>query len=332
MGRPPRDVIFLHHLTRPAPFWTAGFFVSGIPGHPRPMTFHPSERSGIGLMLGSVVLFATNALLVRGLSLAVPAADGWVASLFRGVIGLGVVAVFFRAGFRPGHLFKHRLLMFRGLLGGFGILVLYLTVVELGAGRAVIINLSYPIFGSLFAALWLGETLPARSWVWMIAGFGGLLVFLGGGLDLAIGPYDWLALAGAVAAGAVVVMIRQLRHSESTATIYAAQCLASAMIAVGPASAPTLTLPAPAVALMTLAAVLVALAQLAMTHAYRSLSVARGSSIQMLLPLVTALGGWMLFQERFTLVELGGAALTLFATTRVLASPSRPPVEKSATA
>ena len=295
------------------------------------MTFHPSERTGIGLMLGSVVLFAVNALLVRGLSLAVPAADGWVASLFRGVVGLTIVALFFRGSFRPSHLFKHRLLMVRGLLGGFGILALYITVVELGAGRAVIINLSYPIFGSLFAALFLGEALPARAWGWMIAGFGGLLVFLGGGVDFAIGPYDLLALVGAVAAGAVVVMIRQLRHSESTATIYSAQCLASALIAVGPATEATRQLPTSAILLMTVAAVLVALAQLAMTHAYRSLSVARGSSIQMLLPLVTALGGWALFGERFSPLELGGAALTLFATTRILAAPTGTPAENPAT-
>ncbi len=296
------------------------------------MTFHPSEHRSIALMLGSVVLFAVNALLIRGLSLAVPAADGWVASLFRGVVGLAIVSLFFRRGFRPTHLFKHRLLMVRGLLGGFGILALYLTVVQLGAGRAVIINLSYPIFGSLFAALWLGERLPARSWLWMLAGFGGLLVFLGGGLDFAVGPYDLLALAGSVAAGGVVVMIRQLRHSESTATIYASQCLASALITLVPAAAPTFTLPLPAIGLITVAAVLVALAQLAMTHAYRHLSVARGSSIQMLLPLVTAIGGWALFGERFTLPELGGAALTLFATTRILAVPAHRTVESTATA
>lgn len=295
------------------------------------MTFHPSERRGIGLMLASVVLFAVSALLIRGLSLAVPAVDGWVASFFRGAFGLIVISIFFRASFRPSHLFKHRLLTLRGLLGGFGILALYITVVELGVGRAIIISLSYPIFGSLFAALWLGETLPGRSWVWMVAGFGGLLVFLGGGLELSVGPYDLLALAGAIAAGGVVVMIRQLRHTESTATIYSAQCLASMLIAIGPAAGPTISMSGPAITLMALAAVLVAGAQLSMTHAYRSLSVARGSSIQMLLPLITAFGGWWLFNERYSLVEIGGAALTLFATTRILAVPARQPVESSAT-
>lgn len=287
------------------------------------MTATPSTRTGILLMLGSVVVFAINTLLIRGLALAVPAADGWVASLFRGVVGLAIVALFFGGrGLQLGHLFTRPLLAFRGLLGGFGILAFYLTVVHLGAGRAVIINLSYPIFGSLFAALWLKETLATRAWLWMFAGFGGLLVFLGGGLELAIGRYDLLALAGAVAAGGVVTMIRQLRHSEHTATIYASQCAASALFAAGPATAPSLALPAGALALMVLAAVLVAVAQLAMTHAYRSLPVARGSSIQMLLPIVTALGGWLCFDETFTPVELAGASLTLFATWRVLVAPA----------
>ncbi len=57
------------------------------------MTTNPSERTGIGLMLGSVVAFAANALLIRGLALAVPAADGWVASFFRGIVGLGVIGI-----------------------------------------------------------------------------------------------------------------------------------------------------------------------------------------------------------------------------------------------
>ena len=41
-------------------------------------------------MLLSLLLFAANVLLLRGLSLRVPAADGWAGILFRGVIGLGL--------------------------------------------------------------------------------------------------------------------------------------------------------------------------------------------------------------------------------------------------
>ena len=52
-----------------------------------------SDRRSVFLMLLSVVLFSANTLLIRAVSDHVPAADGWVASLFRGVFGLAVVSV-----------------------------------------------------------------------------------------------------------------------------------------------------------------------------------------------------------------------------------------------
>jgi drug/metabolite transporter (DMT)-like permease len=69
------------------------------------------------------------------------------------------------------------------------------------------------------------------------------------------------------------------------------------------------------------AAVIVAIAQLAMTYSYRTLSVARGSSMQMLLPILTALGGYFLFDETFTSIGITGALLTLLATWQVLRRP-----------
>ncbi|MGB6219480.1 DMT family transporter [Haloferula sp.] len=287
------------------------------------MTSAPSNKSGILMMLGSVALFAVNVLLIRGLSMYFPAADGWVASLFRGIVGLIIVGALFQGrGLEFRHMFTRPLLILRGLLGGFGILAFYLTVVHLGAGRSVIINLTYPMFGSLFAALWLKEQLPLRSWLWMVTGFVGLIVFLGVEFEKGPGFYDLLGLAGAVAAGLVIVLIRQLRHSEHTATIYASQCFASAMFAAWPAVGPTLSLPGNAVLLMILGAAIVAVAQLWMTHAYRTLSVARGSSIQMLLPIITAIGGFLFFGESLTIIELLGATLTLLATWQVIRSPS----------
>ena len=278
-----------------------------------------AEARALGLMFGSVFLFAANILVLRGLSLAVPEADGWMASLFRGGVGMAIVlAVFSGRGLQTGRLFRHPLLMLRGLLGGFSILAFYVTVVHLGAGRATIINLSYPMFGSLIASVWLKEKLAAAAWGWLAAGFAGLVIFLGGGGSAGIGLYDGLAVAGAVAAGAVVVLIRQLRHSEHASTIYAAQCLATLAIALVPAAPEALTLPGKAVALLSVAAALVTGGQLALTQAFRTLSVARGSAIQMVLPIVTAAGGFWFFQERFEAVELVGAGLTVLATWRLL--------------
>ena len=54
--------------------------------------------------------------------------------------------------------------------------------------------------------------------------------------------------------------------------------------------------------------------QLTMTRAFRELSVARGSLLQMLVPLGIAAGGAVLFGERFQPHELLGAALILGGT------------------
>lgn len=275
-------------------------------------------------MLCSVILFALNILIIRGLSLHLPAADGWVATLFRGMVGMAVVCIFFsRHIVTFGRLFTRPLVILRGALGGISILAFYVTIVHLGAARATIINLSYPMFGSLIAAIWLGEHLTTRAWIWMGAGFAGLVVFLGGDFHAGFNRYDLLALAGAIGAGAIVVIIRQLRHTEHTATIYAAQCIYSVLFAAAPATHATSTLPVFGMAALVAAAIVAAIGQLSMTHAYRELSVARGSAIQMLLPIITAAGGFMFFGERFNVVEIAGAAATLFATWQIVLAPEK---------
>ncbi|PAW75474.1 MAG: hypothetical protein B9S38_01485 [Verrucomicrobiia bacterium Tous-C4TDCM] len=146
----------------------------------------PTDPRGTLLMLLSVFLFAANTLLLRALSLHLPQADGWMALLYRGVIGMGmVVALYgFGRGFSMRALLGSKLVILRGVIGAFSTAAFYLSV----------------------------------------------------------------------------------------------------------------------------------------TNAYRTLPVSRGSSIQMLLPLVTAAGAWFLFDERFTAPEFAGAALTLLATWRVAAS------------
>jgi len=178
------------------------------------------------LMLLSVFLFASNTLLVRAVASYAPQADGWLAALLRGVVGLAVVfALFgFGRGLRTAGMFNNRLVFLRGVVGAFGILAFYITVTRMGAARAVILNLTYPLWGTIIAALWLKERIRPAAMAWMAAGFAGLLLFLGGdGTLLPPKPLDLLGLAGAMTAGWVVVIIRRLRHEEHPATVYASQ-------------------------------------------------------------------------------------------------------------
>jgi drug/metabolite transporter (DMT)-like permease len=153
---------------------------------------------------------------------------------------------------------------------------------------------------------------------WMAAGFAGLVVFIGGdGNLLSPRPLDLLGIFGAMSAGWVVVIIRRLRNEEHPATVYASQAAFSLLLAL-PVSARVVELPNAALGALTLAAVIVTLGQLAMTRAYHDLSVSRGSAIQMLLPIATAAGGWLLFGETFRPLELVGASLTIIATWQIV--------------
>jgi drug/metabolite transporter (DMT)-like permease len=278
------------------------------------------NRRGVMLMLGSVFLFAVNTLMIRGIALHSPAASGWVATIFRGSVGLLMVfALYGRGrGLNPKRLFTGRLITIRGIVGALSIVAFYITIVKLGATRSVILNLTYPMFASVIAAIWLKEKLTRAAMTWMLVGFGGLVIFLSeDGQLLRPSPYDLLALAGAAGAGWVVVIIRRLRHEEHPATIYASQAFYSLVIAA-PAVTKLPALPASVWLGLSLAAVIVTVAQLIMTQAYQTMSVSRGSSLQMLLPLVTALGGLAFFGESFHPLEITGALITLFATWRVL--------------
>lgn len=281
-----------------------------------------ADKRGIILMLLSVVLFAANTLLIRGVSHHVPIADGWMASLFRGVCGLIVVASLygFGRGLSLSRLIGSRLVMIRGIVGSIGILAFYITVTEIGAARAVVLNLTYPMFATIIAALWLKETVNRAAVLWIVIGFGGLLLFLNkDGQLLHPSSYDLLGLAGAVAAGWVIVVIRRLRHEEHPATIYASQAFYG-LLASTPAVTKLPSLPPLGWFGLAGAAVVVAFAQLMMTRAYQALPVARGSAMQMLLPIVTAAGSFTFYGETFGPAELAGATITLLATWRVVAS------------
>jgi len=280
---------------------------------------NPASRSVI-LMLASVVLFAVNTLLVRAIATASPEADGWMATLMRGAVGLLVVIAMFGhgRGLRLSGIFSSRLVLMRGVVGAVGILAFYVTITGMGAGRAVILNLTYPLWGSIIASLWLKEHIRPAGMAWMAAGFAGLVVFIGGdGNLLSPRPLDLLGIFGAMSAGWVVVIIRRLRNEEHPATVYASQAAFSLLLAL-PFSARVVELPGAALGALALAAVIVTLGQLAMTRAYHDLSVSRGSAIQMLLPIATAAGGWLLFGETFQPLELAGASLTLLATWQIV--------------
>ncbi len=265
-------------------------------------------------MLLSAASFTANVLLVRTLG-AMNSANIWLVSCARFIIGLGMIAAVYWREFQPGHLHRNRKLVERGVVGGIGVYLTYLCVVKLGAGRATFINNTYVIWGALLAAWVLREKLRASVIAGSVAALAGLGLLTNVlSTRAAPGHYDGLAVVAALLSAYVVVTIRQLHDTEHTSTIFAAQCAYGLIICTVPAALTWQPLSAGAWAVMLVASVTAGVGQLTMTRAFRDLPVAEGSLIQMLVPLGIALGGFVFFQEHFTVQEMAGAALILGGT------------------
>ncbi|MDF1825372.1 MAG: DMT family transporter [Verrucomicrobiales bacterium] len=283
-----------------------------------------NPRRGTVIMLWSVAAFTANTLLLRYLSGTAHGITPDVPLLFRAVVGIFIVLVFFR-GRRPTQIrpvFVNRLLILRGMTGLLGTAAYYWTVPALGAGMATLICNTYVIFASVIAVLALGEKLTPRRFVWLATAFVGIVFLVGPNTDVEgfqIGVYEVIALAGAVLAAASVVLVRKLVVDYSIGTIYLAQCVWIFL--------PLLVMAAPKIgaltgsewALLTLAATAAGSGQLAMNEGYRCLSVSAGASIQMLWPVMTTMGGFLLFEESFVMWQLMGAVLILASVWRVSA-------------
>ena len=276
----------------------------------------PDVGLGLVLMLASTVCFIANALIIRVLGTHF-SVDSWLLSSVRFIVGLILIVTLFPLGkvFQFNNLYRNPQLIIRGIVGGVGVYLYYLTIVHLGAGRATFISNTYVALGGLLAVVMLKESLtPALVAGSAVSFFG--LALLTGVLTFAPGPgfYDLLALLGALASAVVIVTIRQLHRTEHTATIFGAQCFYGLLFCLVPAIVRFAMPPPAAWALLLASALCAGAGQLTMTRAYRELTVVRGSLLQMLVPLGIAAGGVAFFGERFRPGEILGAALILGGT------------------
>ncbi|MEM1294674.1 MAG: DMT family transporter [Verrucomicrobiota bacterium] len=291
---------------------------------PRPLAMPAPTRRGIIVMILSVLAFTLNSLLLKYLGTSDRPISASLPLLFRAGIGMIIVLAFVR-GNRPTRIrpvFTERRLIWRGLSGLLGTAAYYWTVPTLGAGKATLICNTYVVFASLLAALFLGEKLTQRRFLWLALAFAGIVLLTGPGLNgggFSVGWNEVIALAGALTAAWSVILIRQLVRDHSVGTIYLSQCIwiFLPMLFLTGSELPGLNLSD--VLLLTLAAAAAGFGQLAMNEGYRFLSVSSGGSLQMLWPVFTTLGGILFFSEKFAILQAIGAIFILGAIWRVSA-------------
>jgi drug/metabolite transporter (DMT)-like permease len=271
------------------------------------------HRRGLVLMLASVVFFVANALVVRALT-EVWAVDSWITTAVRFVVGLILVSL---PGMPSGRAAARRvlgspLLIARGVIGSVGVFLYYYTVAEIGAGRATFINATYVVWGAVMAAVVLREPLRPAVIAALAVSSAGMALLTGVAYgEWAVSRGDALALVGALSSAIVIVLIRRAHGTETTGSIFAAQCAWGLIVAAVPATHAWQMPAVGATIVLVVSGLLAGGGQLTMTAAYRHLPVAEGSLLQLLLPLGIGIGGAVFFAERHSLAEGVGAALII---------------------
>ena len=271
---------------------------------------HVAQRGRArALLFGSAVFFGLSAVLARLATLQ--GMNGAQVTVVRFALGVAFVGGLFAA--RPGTFRPRRkgLLATRGLFGGFAALLYFLAIERIPAGEATLINNTFPIWGVLLSLVLLDERPTIHLVIGLALASAGVFLVLregAGGAGPGLGWGEAFAVVSAVTGGAAVTAIRALRATDNAPTIFFAFSVGALAVSIPFAiaapwpAAPAAWAAAAAVGVTSFAA------QMFMTEAYGTLSVAEAALWQQLTPIASYLWG-LLLGEVIGWGTLGGVLL-----------------------
>ena len=279
-----------------------------------------SRGKGVVLMLAACVAFSVMAALVKYIAYV----DAYKTSLARFIIGIAILGTAALAGKIRLEFNNTKLLLLRGLLGGAGIFITFLIYIKIGISKGTMLVSIYPIFACLFAAIILKEKLKLVTLPAMAGAIAGIYFLSGGGnsgsgLFDRFGPYELLAVFNGVMAGFTVTLIRKLHRTDSSYSIFWAQCIVGFWLVLMPANAGSCQLGWKEAAVLLGIGISATSGQLMMTASYKYLPIRVGSIFGMLEPTLNYFVGVMLFAEQFSKDSLLGATLIVGSCVIVLA-------------
>jgi drug/metabolite transporter (DMT)-like permease len=243
--------------------------------------------------------------------------------------GVALVLFFFLTGFKPGWRKNARHFLVIGLLNSAVPFVLYsVAALVIPAAMEAIFNSMSPMFGAIFAALWLDEKLTPRKIAGLLLGVGGVIVMssLGG---LSVNVRTVLAVVACVLApmcyGLAGVYIR-----TRAAQVKPMAVAGGSQLFGGLALLPFVAIfPPPAAAIDgRLALIVISFALLCSAVAYiiyykliADVGPTKALTVTFLIPVFAMLWGLIFLNETITASMLLGAAIILVGTFLVAARP-----------
>ncbi|MBA8683751.1 DMT family transporter [Stenotrophomonas tumulicola] len=168
------------------------------------------------LMLGSTLSFAMMALAIRYATAYVPTQE---VAFFRNAFGLlALLPMLMRPGRAPLKTRQLPRYFMRSAIGLASMLCGFWALGHLPMAQAVSLSYSTPLFVTIAAVLWLGETVRVRRWAAVVAGFIGVLVIVRPG-TAGFTAGSLVAVAAAVLSSVVAIQIKQLTRVDSADTV-----------------------------------------------------------------------------------------------------------------
>ena len=277
------------------------------------------EHRGVVLILASTAAFCLMSGLVRYAS----GIDPYKTTLFRFIVGLGMLGTAALFGRITLKFINGPLLLLRGLTGGTAILIFFFSISKLGVGKGTVLIYSFPIFGSIFSSIFLKERLDAIRLGVILTAFAGIyLLAADNGQDWsllgALGTYELLAIFGAMLGGVALVTVKKLHDTDSSYAIYFAQCVIGLWVVVVPANIVPCSIGWSGGFLLVAIGVASTVGQLLSTEGIRYVQVATGSLLGMLVPVLNYFLGVVVFGETISWRSVVGSATVLGACVVVL--------------
>ncbi len=168
------------------------------------------------LMLGSTLSFGFMALAIRYATAFVPTQE---VAFFRNAFGLvALLPMLLRPGRAPLKTQQLPRYFLRSAIGLASMLCAFWALGHLPMAQAVSLSYSTPLFVTIAAVLWLGETVRVRRWAAVIIGFIGVLVIVRPGTG-SFSAGSLMAVAAAVLSSVVAIQIKQLTRVDSADTV-----------------------------------------------------------------------------------------------------------------
>ena len=268
-----------------------------------------SRRSPAATLVVAAVLFSLMAVVAKLAARRLPGPEVAFVRMAVGLVGCAVARL--RIPMRA----RNKLGLFmRGAYGGAAVLLYFIAIAHLPVGVATLLNYTAPVFTAIYAALFLGEAVTAGTLgalALTTVGVGLVIAGMAPPGSLGLGRWQMVGIGSAMLSGAAVATIRQVRRTDGSWEIFAAFCLAGALIAAPPALAGWVAPTAGEWATLVGVGLLSLVAQLLLTHALRYVRAAVAGVIVQLTPAVSLLLGWLFLGEQLGGLALAGAALTL---------------------